>query len=739
VVGSVAAKKGAPTEGGPSLDDYKEGKEAAADAKAAAAASQAKMAAVDKVMTLLTNLKAKVIEEGEAEAKTYNEFACFCKDTISEKNEAIQRGSDEKQTLSSSIEALATARDEMDTTIQDLVETIAKEEATVKAAQVERATQQKEYDTNAADMTGAVSALTAAIAAMKASKSPSLAQLQSISSSLRAATAMADALGFGDHKKVSSFFQADEDPEVAMEDYKFHSGGIIATLEGLLTDFKAEKNSIDAAEVTAVHSHDSLMQEKTDLLKQKNKEMDDSKAEKAKKQEEIATNSQQLSTVSAVLLDDQQYLAELSALCANKATTYDSRIKVRADEISALSAAIDIIGSTVSEKTAASTIRFAQSGVAVKLAEAMAKTPAAMEAAEADAEAFEDGQTSFVQRGTRAFLAPVSKASSDYGRDQLVKLFASKGASLKSELLTSLASQVGADPLAKVKVMIQELIERLLSQASNEENHKGWCDKSMADAAQKRDYASAEVEKLNSDMATLEATRDKLAEELGTLGQELITLTNSMEEAGVMRTEESTQNSNTVLEANAGLDAVKQAITILDHFYKAAAKGNVASLAQQPSIDAPDAGFKNDEAYTGAQGASGGIVGMLQVIEGDFTRTISETEAAEAQAQQDHLQFMTDSGISKAEKTTAESQKTTQKDNAEQSLDTAEESMKSQMSTLTSSVKELLELKPACVDTGMSYEERVMMREEELAALKKGMCILENYANYGPNAGFDDC
>ena len=38
---------------------------------------------------------------------------------------------------------------------------------------------------------------------------------------------------------------------------------------------------------------------------------------------------------------------------------------------------------------------------------------------------------------------------------------------------------------------------------------------------------------------------------------------------------------------------------------------------------------------------------------------------------------------------------------------------------LDDTLKELEDLKPTCVDTGMSYEERVQKREEEIDALKK--------------------
>ena len=40
-------------------------------------------------------------------------------------------------------------------------------------------------------------------------------------------------------------------------------------------------------------------------------------------------------------------------------------------------------------------------------------------------------------------------------------------------------------------------------------------------------------------------------------------------------------------------------------------------------------------------------------------------------------------------------------------------------------LKELEDLKPACVDTGMSYADRVQKRKDEIDALKKSLCELD--------------
>merc|ERR1719401_1833940 len=110
--------------------------------------------------------------------------------------------------------------------------------------------------------------------------------------------------------------------------------------------------------------------------------------------------------------------------------------------------------------------------------------------------------TSFLQKRS----APTT------AKEAVIDVLRTEGNKMKSMLLLRLASQIAADPFAKVKKLIQELIERLLTEAASEANQKGWCDKAQADAKQKRDYASEEVEILNGEMAELEARRNKLLE-----------------------------------------------------------------------------------------------------------------------------------------------------------------------------------------------------------------------------------
>merc|ERR1719420_879678 len=149
------------------------------------------MSAVDKVIALLEELQAKVMSEGEEEAKTYNKFACFCKDSTAEKTESIEKGQDEKGSLTATIGELSAKRDELDAKIEALVKEIKEAEAAMKAAAEQRAKTLAEYEKNEADLSGAIEALEGAIQVLKASKTPSLLQLQSVAKTVRKAALMA--------------------------------------------------------------------------------------------------------------------------------------------------------------------------------------------------------------------------------------------------------------------------------------------------------------------------------------------------------------------------------------------------------------------------------------------------------------------------------------------------------------------------------------------------------------------
>merc|ERR1712232_1090592 len=183
---------------------------------------------------------------------------------------------------------------------------------------------------------------------------------------------------------------------------------------------------------------------------------------------------------------------------------------------------------------------------------------------------------------------------------------------------------------------IKDLIVRLMEEANEEAEHKGWCDTELSTNEQTRKEKTDAVETLHAEIDELEASIAKLTEDISELTNAVAELKEAMAKATSIREEEKATNAATVKDAQEAQTAVAQALTVLKEFYAKA--GEATALVQQsPEI------FESP--YKGMQAENGGVVGMLEVIESDFARLESDTKAAEATAQKEYDTFMTDSKV----------------------------------------------------------------------------------------------
>jgi len=285
---------------------------------------------------------------------------------------------------------------------------------------------------------------------------------------------------------------------------------------------------------------------------------------------------------------------------------------------------------------------------------------------------------------------------------------------LNSRVLAAVAAHAADDPFAKVKKMIKDLIVRLMEEANEEAEHKGWCDTELSTNEQTRKEKTQAVETLHAEIDQLEASIAKLTEDIGELTKAVAELDAAMAKATKLRQEEKATNTETISDAQEAQTAVAQALTVLKEFYAKA--GDATALVQQPEIF--------DSPYKGMQSENGGVVGMLEVIESDFARLESDTKAAEASAQKEYDTFMTDSKVDKSEKSTDIEHKTAKKQDEEQAKTTKHNDLEGTQKELDAALAYFDKLKPSCVDSGVSYEDRVARRKEEIESLQEALRIL---------------
>merc|ERR1719272_2753267 len=167
-------------------------------------------------------------------------------------------------------------------------------------------------------------------------------------------------------------------------------------------------------------------------------------------------------------------------------------------------------------------------------------------------------------------------------------------------------------------------------------------------------------------------------------------------------------------DAQAGEGATKAALVVLKEFY--ASQGSFVQQAPEMA------------AYSGMGSASGGVVGMLEVITSDFSRLFADTKAAENSAASEYDSLMSDLKSSKKSKHDLEVKTSLKKDQKEFETSQTNKDLVATQTELDKSLAYQQHLKPVCLEVKVSYEERVAGRKAEIAALKEAYETLDQKA-----------
>merc|ERR1719301_390746 len=313
---------------------------------------------VEKVVTMMEDLQTQVVLEGKAEAKTYDKFACFCKDMSEEKTWDIEDAQDLINELTATINELSADREAQDTVITEQTEIIEERDKSMKAEAAKRAKSHAEFQAELDDCYLATKEIDFAVAELKAREGAvhgaSLISLKGMTKTVRKMALMADAMGLTPKSSKAMTALLQQDPEVPMEDFAFDATEVIKTVKEL-----------KVAELKTNGEHTLLMQRLTDEKKAGEKLLGDANKIKAEDMQKIAESQQQLTATTAQMTDDQAYLKELTEVCNARSNDWDQRSKMRQDELTALTSALSIVKSRVAAKTTEKTVRLAQQATAV--------------------------------------------------------------------------------------------------------------------------------------------------------------------------------------------------------------------------------------------------------------------------------------------------------------------------------------------------------------------------------------
>jgi septal ring factor EnvC (AmiA/AmiB activator) len=730
---------------------------------------------VQKVTQLLAKLQTEIEEEGTKEAAAYDKYACFCKEHAASKQYAIEKFVAKENLLNAKIDDKTARKAALDGEIATHKTDIEKLEGDQQTAADERSVEHEAYTTRNAQLTKAIAAMEGAINALQASKGQMenakagyTGLLHKYKNVIKNSVALAESLGIV-HSGGALLKLLQSEPDTSHA-YTYHSNEIVSTLQSLLKNFKQKRTQADMDEQSGRQEHEMQAGARRNQMNALEKSKAEKTAASAELEEELNAHSSKLQETEDAHAADQAFLNDLTAKCEQKAADWDSRSSTRTQELTAIAKALELLKGDVSANYGATDLglvsKKAKKPSLVAKASKPGKTappaekgghwewipdaPAAQvqteakkadtEDSDSDSDSDDDDEDEDSDEEPVSFLQ-LKDPKNAAARKKVLGFLASKATALKSTALTTLLVKLrdAPSPFAKVKQMISDLVDRLEAEADAEADQKSWCDEQMKETTAERDESQRKIEDYNALHTEKSALVDSLGEQIADLAAQIADLQKALSEETTLREKESANNKLTVDDATAGKAAVEQAIQVLSNFYGFlqqapvnAAEGYERFAAEGAGADgqtvddlAPDSGGVEGE-YGGKGDAAKSIITLLEQIQEDFDSTVTATNAAESKAAGEYDKFKTDTETDISDKGDLKVSTEADRTQAELDITQAEADLKSEKALLQAALDELEKLKPVCVDSGMSWEERSARRNQEIESLKEALKILQN-------------
>merc|ERR1719473_2027938 len=475
---------------------------------------------------MLNDMMAKGKTEKEAETTNFATFTQFCKSTTEEKTHSIATTKSEIDGLTADI-----AKNSED--IMVLEKEIAQHEADISAwtTEKEQATyeREKEHDdfvVEHKEYTESIDAVERAEENIKAGATDvSLVQQKASIGNLVSLAKVPESA----KKALMSFLQGNRlDADLleigAPEAKKFESqsGGILQMVEEMGSKMEDKREEVEKDEMNKKHAYDMMAQDLTDQIENNEKASAKKTSQKAQAAEAKGQAEGDLATAQNSLAEDEK------------------RQEVRQGEIDAIQQAIEIMSSS-------------------DIAGGSQHLPGLVQKS-----------TSLVQLLSNS-QSPAQLSVADFLRGRAAKTH--------SKMLSLMAVRVADDPFAKVTKMIKDMITKLMEEANEEAEHKGFCDTELTTNKQTRDSKTEESDELTAESEKLTADIQQLAAEIATLGEEIAALDAMMAKATAQREAEKEKNAATIQDAKVAQAACAQATAVLKEFYDKAATATM--MAQE--------------------------------------------------------------------------------------------------------------------------------------------------------------
>jgi len=484
--------------------------------------------------------------------------------------------------------------------------------------------------------------------------------------------------------KAKKVMRAFAQTDISAPDYANQSGEIFGILTTMMEQMKEDLKELEASEATAKTDYGAMVEELKSQLAAEEENAKRKTAEKVDNGRALSAAKTDLEDNEKTLEADTAFLKNVKETCGTFDKAWEERRKTRAEEILAVSEAIQIL----TEDDAVDTAKAAL------------------------------GNDGF-------FLQMKSVRSHTSVRTLAAKALQKVASKTHNPALVQLSAAVQLDGFEQVKKAINEMIADLKQEQADEVKHKDFCNTEFQ-ANEMENISKAQDKKdLIAHIGILEDKNETLTTTKATTEDELAQLKVEIQQANIERVDNNKEFQQTMADQKATRKILGKALDRLQQFYADKAliqkKSHTLHLKKQaPPVQVTE--YKK----------SGGAAGVTVMLENLITETKQlEAEAVEGEkeAQAGYEQFMTESNALMVAKMESIVNLGKELAGTEEDLIQADVDLKNTEDDMEEIAATVADLHSACDFVLKNFGLRQKARGEEIEGLQQALGILSGALN----------
>mmetsp|Transcript_121795 Transcript_121795/g.191182 ORF Transcript_121795/g.191182 Transcript_121795/m.191182 type:complete len:704 (-) Transcript_121795:78-2189(-) len=573
---------------------------------------------IERTVQLIADLKAKVVADGKAEQASFDEYACWCEDTLERKSAAISAAKELIAETDILIKKLKGEIASHGAEIAQLKKDISQNKAAVKEASDVRHKEYEEYHAEKLESEQCIGALESAIKVLTGAgtgkgfldTTAHKAQLLSVAAQVRTVLrAPPHSVSQEDLDAVKSFIAKPEDflasHASAMSaaqvknnpfgDYAPQSTQIQGILKGMYDAFTADLEKDNAGEAESQKSFEELMATKLQELETLQATLQKQESDEASKTKQLKESEVLKDDTVEQLKADEAFFADTKEACQTKASEWSTRTRLRTEEIHGMDAAIKVLTSESAQNI------------------------------------FANATTTFLQLKSIQKHNAKSGATKAYGR---LKTLASQFHNLGLARIAVAVKNGGH--FDKVIGMIDDMIGLLRKEEQEDIEHRDICENNENANKNELDDLGHEIDKADDKLGRMGNKKTEVETEITAVKSDISATKKSQEELLEFRNKEEAEFRQALKDDTDAVALIREAIKLLSKFYK---DNKIPLELAQESPEythdpdkAPDTIWSGAD-YGGRKSESQGILAILEMLAEDLEKEIADARADDADAQ----------------------------------------------------------------------------------------------------------